>query len=100
MSSVPSHFQFLFPSSPIENLTAEADKDYIIETLLRTATLEAWQWMYQQYSAEEIASVIKNSRNLRKKDVMLWSHVLSISPEEILCLQTSSQPGLKKSWAY
>lgn len=100
MSSVPSDYQFLLPSSPIENLDSQRDREYIISSLLKNATLSAWRWLFSTYTHEEIISVLKTTKTLRKKDVMIWSAYLDINPEEIACLQTKSQSGLKSSWTY
>ena len=100
MKTVPTAFQALFPSSQVENLEPERDRVYIIETLLKNASLKAWRWMLANYTAEEISSVIKQAKNLNKRDVLLWSYLLQIPQEEILCLQTKSLAGLNSSWAY
>lgn len=100
MQTVPKQFQFLFPSSSVERLSVERDSFYIIETLLRNATLEAWQWMLRMYLAQDIMHVIRTSSNLRPKDVMLWSSYFDIPLSEISCIQTTSHHGLKNSWAY
>ena len=100
MLTVPNHFQFLFPSSQVNQLETARDKTYIIDTLLKNATMPAWKWMMQTYSSQEISSVIKITKTLKKKDVMIWSSYLDIPPESILCLQTKFPAGLKSSWAY
>jgi hypothetical protein len=100
MKTVPTDFQALFPSSPVENLEPELDKVYIIETLLKNASLKAWRWMLANYSSAEISSVIKQAKSLKKRDVLLWSYLLQIPQEEILCLQTKSPAGLNSSWVY
>lgn len=100
MESVPQSFQAFLPSSPVKNLHASRDKNYIIESFLKNASLEAWQWMARQYTSKDIKEVVKNSRSLKPKDVMLWHHLLSIPLEEIRCLQAKSHPTPKSSWNY
>lgn len=98
--SVPEAFQPLLPSSLISNLSASNDKFYIIESLLKNATLQAWQWMFKQYSASEIVAVLKQSKLLKKKDIVLWANYFKIPYSQFVCLQTKSQAGLKNSWVY
>jgi len=98
--AIPQEFQPLFPSSPVSQLDAQRDKFYIIESLLRHATLSAWQWLVHQYSAEDIRQVLRVAKNLRKKDVMIWSLYLHIPLSQIACIQKKSPPGFKSSWAY
>ncbi len=100
MLKVPQNFQFLLPSSRVSNLDVQKDKTYIIENFLKNSTLEAWKWLLQNYSKNEITEVIKSSKNLRKKDVLIWSLMYNIPTKEILCLRTKSPAGLNSSWAY
>lgn len=100
MAKVPNSYQFLFPSTQVSSLDSIVDKTYIIESLLRNATLVAWHWLLQNYTKEEIAKVVKTSTGLSKKDVRIWSILLNISPRDIACLQTKSRAGLNSSWVY
>ena len=97
---MPDTFQFLLPSSRVEDLDADRDKNYIIESLMRGSSLEAWRWMNSVYKNSDIIDVLKTSTNLRKKDVVLWSNFYNVPEGEIACLQTTSRSGLKSSWAY
>ena len=96
----PKSFQYLFPSSEIADLEVQRDKTYIIETLLKNASLSAWQWMLQVYAKNEIIEVLKSGTNLRKKDVALWSNFYKVPESEIACLQPTYHSGLKSSWIY
>lgn len=100
MQNVPKEFQSLFPSSPVNQLEIRRDKMYIIETLLRNATMLAWRWLVRQYSSDEIATVVKRATGVRKKDVLIWSYYLNIPHQSIVCLQKKFRSGLKTSWTY
>lgn len=100
MSQVPSRFQFLFPSDVVSELKIQQNKPYIIATLLKNANLSAWKWLLANYSRQDIIQTIKTATDLKKKDVMIWSNYLNIPTQDIICLQTKSQAGLKSSWAY
>lgn len=100
MSPVPQKFQFLLPSSRVQSLDVKRDKVYIIENLLKRATLDAWRWLFQSYSTQDLIEVVKNSINLSKRDVMLWSLMFDIPQKEIKCLQTKSRAGLNSSWQH
>lgn len=99
-ATIPEQFQSLFPSAPVSNLEVEKDKVYIIETLLKNATLPAWRWLVKNYTSHDIALVLRHARSLRKKDVILWSQYLHIPQEDIVCLQQKSPTGLSSSWVY
>lgn len=98
--TVPLQFQPLLPSSSVTDLNPNRDKYYIIESLLKKATLDAWKWMLRTYATDEIVDVIKNSRTLTPRDVYVWTQLFNISREEIACLQKSSQKTQKSSWVY
>ena len=99
-SKVPQAFQALLPSSPVANLEPQRDKRYIISSFLKTATLDAWKWMLNTYSKEDIILEVKTTRHLIKKDVTLWMHYYNIPEEEIRCLQPMFPSGHKKSWVW
>ena len=53
--------------------------------------LEANRWVYRSYPAGHIGEVIRKSRQLSKRTVLLWQNLLEIPKEEIICLRTPSQ---------
>ncbi|NCN82398.1 MAG: hypothetical protein GW947_00360 [Candidatus Pacebacteria bacterium] len=97
---LPKSYQYLFPSSSTTELDVQRDKTYIIETLLKNASLEAWQWMTKTYSKNDITSVLKSATNLKKKDTEIWSIFYKVPKSELACLQPTFRSGLKSSWAY
>ncbi|MBU0534588.1 MAG: hypothetical protein ABIJ82_02760 [Patescibacteria group bacterium] len=100
MNVVPSKFQPLFPSSNIQNLDIQGDKNYIIQTLLKNSTLDGWKWMLETYSNEDVSAVLKTSRLLTPKDVYFWGLFLHVPQSEILCLNKDLQKTPKTSWVY
>ncbi len=97
---IPQEFQPLLPSSSIENLDPQRDKKYIIEHLLRNATMKAWYWMLNTYKNSDLQEVICQSRQLHERDVMIWIHYLGIDINSVLCLQKKSQTTHSVSWNY
>lgn len=63
----------------------------IIERILEFGDLEANRWMVRTYSSEQIAEVVRNSRQLSGRTVALWRNILEMSEEEVPCLKTSCQ---------
>src|SRR4030067_1709089 len=97
---VPQDFQAFLPSSPVSNLDPQRDKWYILESLLKNASLEAWQWMLKTYRDEDIIHMVKTSRILIPKDVMIWCHYFHIPSSEVKCLQPKSPSTPRSSWPY
>lgn len=97
---LPKSFQALLPSSNIENLDKERDKNYIIESFLGNATFDAWLWMLKNYDKNDIESVVKQSRTLKARDVNIWKLFFNIPKEEIKCLQKNFQNTQNTHWEY
>jgi len=97
---MPTAFQPLFPSSNIQDLDTQRDKNYIIQTLLKNSTLGGWQWMIETYSNEDISTILKTSRSLTPKESYFWSYFLNVPQTEILCLNKDLQKTQKTSWVY
>ncbi len=100
MNKVPQELQALFPSTQIQNLDAQKDKNYIIQTLLKNSTLDGWKWMIKEYSSADIAETVKNSRVLTPKETHFWCYYLGIPQKEVLCLNKDLQKMPRTSWAY
>lgn len=95
---MPSEFQTLFPSAPIENLDTERDKFYIINSLLKRASGQAWKWMVHTYSTQEIIDVIQHSPDLHPRQVYVWSYYYNIPYQELVCSPNEFQKTRRKFW--
>ncbi|MFZ5640554.1 MAG: DUF6922 domain-containing protein [Bacillota bacterium] len=63
----------------------------IIERILEYGDLNAVRWIYRSYSSEQLADVVRKSRQLSKRTALLWQNILGIPEEEITCLKISCQ---------
>ncbi len=61
----------------------------IIERILEYGDLEANRWIYCSYPEEQIAQVVKGSRQISQRTARLWQNLLRIPEEEVTCLKTS-----------
>lgn len=70
-------------SCNISALDLERDKTLIITNVLNYGTKEATEWLFSQYSAPLIASVIQTPLPGRwdKKSLALWSLMFGVTPE-------------------
>ncbi len=100
MNQVPHELQVLFPSSDIQKLNVDEDKNYIIQTLLKNSTLAGWKWMTHTYSNEDIAFVLRTSKILTPRETYFWSYYLAVPQDEILCLNKDLQKTQRTSWVY
>ena len=63
----------------------------VIERLLEYGDLAAIKWAYHFYTKEQIAEVVRKSRNLSRKTATFWQNLLGLPREEVRCLNTSCQ---------
>ena len=63
--------------------------DYVIARLLEHGDLGAIQWVMKAYKKEEIANVVKRSRQLSRKTANFWRLRLAISKSEVYALNRS-----------
>lgn len=70
-------------SYDISALDLEHDKTLIITNVLNYGTKEATEWLFAQYSAEDITTVIQTPLPGRwdKKSLALWSLLFGVTPE-------------------
>lgn len=69
-------------SYDLANLDREQDKISIITNVLNYGTKEATDWLFKNYSADEIAMIVEKPLPGRwdKKSLALWSLVFGVSP--------------------
>ena len=95
---IPLKFQALFPSINTQQLDPQKDKSFILESLLHTATSDAWDWMLKNYSQKDITEVVITSSLLTPRDVYYWAYKYSLQLNKIKCLQTNSQQQSQIFW--
>ncbi|MFN3740353.1 MAG: DUF6922 domain-containing protein [Thermodesulfovibrionales bacterium] len=69
-------------------------KKYIIERVLNFGDERDIKELRRLYSDDELISIIKNSRNIKKKTAIFWAIYFNIPQEEIRCLRKSLQVRL------
>ena len=79
--------QFLRPflwSYDLSRLDAEKHKNIIIKNILDFGTVQATNWLKENYSKSEIEEAIKLSIRLdwSKKSINLWSFIYNVQPKE------------------
>ena len=70
-------------SYDIKKLDLERDKTLIITNVLNYGTKEATEWLFMQYPASLIASVVQTPLPGRwdKKSLALWALIFDVTPE-------------------
>lgn len=64
------------------SLSASEDRFRIVLNILNRGTKEAVEWLWNNFSDEEIAGIIRNSTSSEwnKKSLSFWSHIYHVTP--------------------
>lgn len=86
MNSLPQAVKVCLWSYDVENfdLTSPDNRVRVIRNVLNRGTLEAVDWLRDNFSSNEIAEAIRtsNTSEWSKKSLALWSNVFNISPSK------------------
>lgn len=63
--------------------------EYVIARLLEYGDLAAIQWLLRAYTRQEIAKVVKQSRQLSRKTANFWRLRLAIAESDVYALTRS-----------
>ena len=84
---IPETLHPLFWDIDPESFDPPAHPEYTIERILELGTPEAVNWLEEQFSEEEIKTVIRNARRLSPKSATFWALVYQIPPREVTALR-------------
>lgn len=77
--------QFFWEVNP-RQIDLRQHAEYVIARLLEHGDLEAIRWLLANYTEPEIASVVKQSRQLSRKTANFWRLRLGIPESEVYAL--------------
>ncbi len=83
----------------IDKLDKKKDAYFIIARVLEVGDIEHMNWLFTNYSKEQIIDVIKTSRLISPKVANYWKHTLNIKGK-IACLDPQYLKMRKKIWPY
>jgi hypothetical protein len=69
---VPLRFYPLFWDVAPDKISIRTDAKYIVERVLETGTLEAFQWLQKLYPTKLIAEICAASRKISEKSKIFW----------------------------
>jgi hypothetical protein len=76
---------YLFWDTEYEHINPEKNKKWIIQRVLEYGLLNDWKLIHNYYGLKEIASVVKQLKNLDNKSMSFISVLTGIPKEEFLC---------------
>ena len=78
---IPNHLQQFFWETDLSKINIEENKQYIIERILELGDKDAVQWIFSNFSLDEIKKALKESRRMSKKSLNFWSIILDDQPD-------------------
>jgi hypothetical protein len=81
VKSIPEHLRPFFWETDLSKINIEENKQYIIERILELGDKDAVQWIFSNFSLDEIKKALKESRRMSKKSLNFWSIILYDQPD-------------------
>lgn len=88
MSQLPDFLRPYFWEVDFAQLRLPEREVYVIERILEYGGDQAIRWLKETFPPETLADVVRRSRRLSPNTANLWSLVLDIPRDQILCLST------------
>lgn len=84
---IPNTLRAFFWDIDTSSFDARAHPEYTIERILELGTPEAIRWLEEQFSEEEIKTVIRSDRRLSAKSATFWALVYQIPAHDVAVLR-------------
>lgn len=98
MQSLPtSAYKYFWDIDPAKLAVAKYPR-YVIERLLEYGDFPELQWLFQNFTRDQIVAILKTSRRLSKRRASAWANYLDVPMDEIRCLSASSQKQHDTTW--
>lgn len=90
----------IFWDLDVEKLDPKKHSYQVIDRILEFGNTPQVDWMFKNYSKEEIIEVVKYSRQLSLKSANFWAGYFEIPKEEVRCLTKSFREIQRSIWPY
>ena len=83
----------IFWDTDINKLDIMKYKKYTIERSLQYGRMEHVNWMFDNFSSDDIIDAVKQSLIIDRRTANYWSYFYNINKNEILCFSKHSIPS-------
>lgn len=90
--TLPEFLKPCFWDVDFENIDADKWPYFVISRVMDKGDTEAIKWLLAAYSKDEIKQSLLRVREMGRMTASFWAAVLSVNPEEVLCLQKPYTP--------
>ncbi|MDO8609114.1 MAG: hypothetical protein Q7R95_01070 [bacterium] len=97
---IPASLHRFFWDVDVKKLNPAEKPYFVISRLLDKGNVEAVKWVRTNFSEQEIKKVFATIRDFSPEVGSLWSIMLQIPRNEVLCLQQSYLQMRKTHWPY
>lgn len=73
---IAEHLRQFFWETDLSKINIEENKQYIIERILELGDRDAVQWLFSDFSLDEIKKTLEKSKRISKKSLNFWSIIL------------------------
>jgi len=98
MDRLPASAKKYFWDINADKLDVSKHSRFVIERLLEYGDFPELRWLFQSYSRQKIANVLKNSRALSLRSANYWSQILNVPKRDIRCLKKHFQTTQNQIW--
>lgn len=89
---IPQHLRPLFWDISFATFHPNNYPEYTIGRILEYGDEEAFAWLRDTFSAEQIKQVIRTERRLSRKSANFWAHIYGIPNEDVAALKPTQPP--------
>ena len=88
---LPAPFRRLFWDIDTETFEPTAFPQYTIERILELGDEQAVRWLWSLFTAETIATALRNSRQLSPRSANFWALMLDLPRSQVQALRQAGQ---------
>ena len=96
----PNYVRKYFWETDNENLDLKESSEYIIGRILEYGDIDAVQWMFKNFSKNDIKNVFSKKKYFSLKSANFWLNFFNLNKKDILCLKKPYQKRRKTHWPY
>jgi len=96
LQSFKKYFWDINPST----LNKRIHSQFIIERILEYGDEKTFKWLRENFTLDEIKSILYKSKNLSPKSANFWQFIFTLNKDKILCLKKSSRKRQKLIWKH
>ena len=100
MKPIPQSLKKYFWDVNPLTLNKKIHPQFIIERILEYGDEKALKWLRENFTLNEIKSILYKSKNLSRKSANFWQFIFNLKRDKILCLKRFFRKRQKLIWKH